>query len=214
MTFHVLIANVPVVDIYEADDGRCWFVTEKVFKYGQWFLSGYVRCIKTSTLAEFCNMPEELIEDSVKHIWKVKKDAWSRCPCVDVQDDTVEPEIIPCTGCDTKTQPLASCSISCKEVDDKMDDTKKLKRYLELYSEISKTIESEAVALAILTEISKDRRAEQMRKDRDIKNGDAVTFKQKRCMQNLGIDFPENITRKEASVLIQEELERLNGVGE
>jgi hypothetical protein len=108
------------------------------------------------------------------------------------------------------------CSKLCKEVNDKMDtDTKKrLSSYIELFEEISKKVTNETTAGIILTEIAKDRRTEQMKKERESKNSDAVTFRQKKCMQNLGIEFPENITRKEASVLIQEEIERLNGVGE
>ena len=78
---------------------------------------------------------------------------------------------------------------------------------------ISKKIENESVAVTLLTEISKDRRAEQMRSKRQTKNNDTVTFRQKKCMQNLGIEFPDDITRKEASVLIQEEIERLNNNG-
>jgi len=99
-----------------------------------------------------------------------------------------------------------SYSNECKEVnnENKMDsDTKKrLNKYIELFEEISKKIENENVAVTLLTEISKDRRAEQMRNERQTKDNDAVTFKQKKCMQSLGIDFPDNITRKEASVLI------------
>ena len=82
------------------------------------------------------------------------------------------------------------------------------------YKEISKKIDNESVAVTLLTEISKDRRSEQMKNERRTKNSDTVTFRQKKCMQNLGIEYPENITRKEASVLIQEEIERLNGAGE
>jgi len=110
-----------------------------------------------------------------------------------------------------------SYSIDCKGVNDenKMDsDTKRMKKYLELYAEILKKIDNESVAVTLLTEISKDRRAEQMKNERQTKNNDTVTFKQKKCMQNLGIEFPDDITRKEASVLIQEEIERLNGSGE
>jgi len=109
-----------------------------------------------------------------------------------------------------------SYSIECKGVNDenKMEDTKRMKKYLELYAEILKKIDNESVAVTLLTEISKDRRAEQMRNERQTKNNDEVTFRQKKCMQNLGIDFPDDITRKEASVLIKEEIERLNGSGE
>jgi len=118
----------------------------------------------------------------------------------------------------TVYQPMMLFSNYCKEVnsENKMDsDTKKrLSKYIELFEEIFKKIENESVAVTLLTEISKDRRSEQMKNERQTKNSDAVTFKQKKCMQNLGIEYPENITRKEASVLIQEEIERLNGAGE
>jgi len=110
-----------------------------------------------------------------------------------------------------------SYSNDCKEVnnENKMDsDTKRMKKYLELYAEILKKIDNESVAVTLLTEISKDRRAEQMRNERQTKNNDEVTFKQKKCMQNLGIEFPDDITRKEASMLIKEEIERLNNGGE
>jgi len=104
----------------------------------------------------------------------------------------------------------------CKGVNEKMDaDTKKrLDDYIELLDEISEKTEDASTAVAILHEISKDRRSEQMRSERQGKKDDTVTFKQKKCMKRLGIDFPDDISRKEASMLIQEELEKLNGVGE
>jgi len=120
-------------------------------------------------------------------------------------------------GCSVQQEDTQSCLNNCKGVNEKMDaDTKKrLNSYLELLDEISEKTDEASTAVAILHEISKDRRAEQMRSERQGKNNnDAVTFRQKRCMERLGIDCPENITRKEASMLIQEELGRLNGVGD
>ena len=100
----------------------------------------------------------------------------------------------------------------CKEVDKKMDAKmkNKLDGYLELLEQIQEKTDSEASALAILHELCKDRRSEQIKKERRSNNSDAVTFKQKGFMKKLKIDFPEDITRKEASVLIDEELEKLN----
>ena len=89
----------------------------------------------------------------------------------------------------------------------------RLDNYLELLDEISEKTDSEAAALAVLHELCKDRRSEQIKEEREERrshNSDAVTFKQKRFMKKLGIEFPDDITRKEASVLIDEELERLN----
>jgi hypothetical protein len=119
--------------------------------------------------------------------------------------------------CHIQHDSIQSGLINCKGVNGKMDaDTKKrLNSYLELYDEISKKIEHESVIVTLLTEISKDRRAEQMKNERETKNNnDVVTYRQKRCMERLGIDCPENITRKEASVLIQEEIGKLNGAGD
>jgi hypothetical protein len=98
-----------------------------------------------------------------------------------------------------------------KEVNEKMDaDTKRrLDSYIELFDEISEKTEDDSTAVAILHEMSKDRRVEQMRSEREAKKNGTVTFKQKQCMKRLGIDFPDDIARKEASMLIKEELDRL-----
>jgi hypothetical protein len=111
---------------------------------------------------------------------------------------------------------LEAYSNHCKEVDEKMEtDTKeRLNSYLELLEEISEKTSDERTALSLLQEISKDRRMEQIREEKRDNNNDAVTIKQKRFMKKLGIDCPKEITRKDASVLINEELEKLNGVGE
>ena len=86
----------------------------------------------------------------------------------------------------------------------------KLNEYLELLDEISEKTDDERTAVALLQEISKDRRMMQIKQEREAKNSNAATFKQKRFMRRLGIDFPDDISMKEASALINEELERLN----
>ena len=83
---------------------------------------------------------------------------------------------------------------------------KGLDSYVELFAVISEKTDSDAAAIAILQEMSKDRRAEQIRGERAAQKDDAATPKQKRFMQKLGIDYPEDVSRKEASVLIDEEL--------
>jgi len=203
----VTIAGKPVIDIYEADNGRCWFVTKRVLKDGQQFLSGYVRCLRPSMLAEFHHLPEETLKDTVGHIWRVDKDAWHRCPCVDIQEDTEKPKIVHCDGRDTNARPSNSCSNTCKEVNEKMNEDMKAKvdGYLWLFEEIKNRSGSETVALALLQEVAKDKRTEGMR---EANNSQPATTKQKRFMDDLGINYPKTITKKEASMLIDEELGR------
>ena len=94
------------------------------------------------------------------------------------------------------------------------DTKRRLNSYLELLDEIAEKTDDASTAMSLLHEICKDRRAEEIRNERQGRKNGAVTFKQKKCMKRLGIDFPDDISRKEASILIQEELDKLNGVGE
>lgn len=94
---YVTIAGQAVLDIYECENARCWFITRKVQKAGQNFLSGYVRCFKPAMLAEFRNLPEEVFNDPKQSIWKVTKKAWPRCPCVDVKQEQAKQKVV---GCD------------------------------------------------------------------------------------------------------------------
>jgi hypothetical protein len=82
--------------------------------------------------------------------------------------------------------------------------------YIDLFDAISEKTQEDATAIAILQEMSKDRRARQIRSEKEGRNGDAATGKQKRLMQQLGLDFPGDITRKKASALITAELDKLN----
>ena len=81
----------------------------------------------------------------------------------------------------------------------------KLDSYLELLDEIQEKTEDERTAMALLSEISKDRRMDVIREERENKNGELATEKQKNLMKKLGIKFPEKVSKKEASVLIDEE---------
>ena len=90
------------------------------------------------------------------------------------------------------------------------DTLRRLNQYIELLDAISEKTQEEATAVAILHEIGKDRRAEQIQHERAGKKSETATYKQKRFMKSLGLDFPDDISRKEASVLIDEELDKLN----
>ena len=96
MKSRVTIVGKPVLDIYESDNTRCWFITKKEKKERQLFLSGYVRCFKPSMLAEFRHIPEEALLDATEHIWKVPEDAWHRCPYVDIKEDIRGPAVVRC----------------------------------------------------------------------------------------------------------------------
>jgi hypothetical protein len=94
-------------------------------------------------------------------------------------------------------------------VDDKMDSRMKVKldSYLQLLDEISEKTNDESTAVALLQEISKDRRMERIREEQGFKNGDQpATDKQKKFMTRLGIEFTDDITKKQASFLIDTEL--------
>jgi len=210
MKSRVTIVGEPVLDIYESDNTRCWFITKKENKEGQLFLSGYVRCFKPSMLAEFRHIPEEALLDMTEHIWRVPEDAWHRCPHVDIMEDIDGPVVVCCGEARAETAVCPSYSNYCKEVDEKMDQNiqAKLDKYLGLFEELKQRTNDERVALTLLQEVSKDRRMDEMREEKEAKNNDPATEKQKNFMKKLGIDFPKTVTKREASALIDEELDR------
>jgi len=52
---------------------------------------------------------------------------------------------------------------------------------------------------------------ERIKQEREISNDDPATDKQRKFMKKLGIDFPETLTKQEASSLIDEELSKNGG---
>lgn len=109
---------------------------------------------------------------------------------------------------DDASQALESCSKHCKEVNEEMDETmqEKLANYLELLDVIKERTEDERTAVALLQEISKDRRMEQIRQERSS-NGEApATENQIRFLRNLGAVIPEGglLSRRQASKLIED----------
>jgi hypothetical protein len=93
----------------------------------------------------------------------------------------------------------------------------KLDEYLGLLEDIREKTDDERTAMAILQEISKDRRTEQIRMERETRNnvrnggrtGDLATDRQKSFLKKLGIEFAKDITKKQASFLIDHELGNL-----
>jgi len=86
----------------------------------------------------------------------------------------------------------------------------KVEGYLELLDQINAKTEDATTAIVLLQEVAKDLRTERMIEEREARKNEPATAKQKKFMDDLGIDFPENLTKQEASKLIEEELGRNN----
>lgn len=101
----------------------------------------------------------------------------------------------------------------CKEVNENMEQIiqAKLDSYMELLEQIKQKTDDERTAVSLLQEVSKDRRMEAIRDEREAKNSMPATEKQKKFMKKLGIDFPDTVTKQEASMLIDEELGKNGG---
>jgi len=97
---------------------------------------------------------------------------------------------------------------ACKEVNERMEEdiNEKLDAYLELLAEVKEKTDDEITARVLFQELSKDLRMERIKKERQTHNSSRATDKQRQFMKKLNIEFPENITKQEASMLIDEEL--------
>ena len=83
----------------------------------------------------------------------------------------------------------------------------KVSDYIALYNQIMQRIEGEPRdALAILAEIGKDARMEQMKAERKRQNGDPATERQKQFLKKLEVEFVPELTKAQASALIDRAL--------
>jgi len=80
------------------------------------------------------------------------------------------------------------------EIKQRVDD------YLELFNEIKERVEDEITARAIMIEVSKDRRMNEIRKEQEARNGEPATARQL-FLKNLGVSFRKGVTKREASEL-------------
>lgn len=80
--------------------------------------------------------------------------------------------------------------------------TAKVEKYLALFEEIRKRTSDDRVAQAILVEVAKDRRMDEMKEEREAGNTEPATPKQLQFMRELYIDIPGGVTKKQASELI------------
>ena len=93
------------------------------------------------------------------------------------------------------------------------DINKRIEEYLTLFEGIRARTGDERSAVAILQEVKKDLRMAQMREERaSNSNGNGqredapATQKQRDYLRRLGVNAPEELTKKEASGLIDEAL--------
>ena len=83
---------------------------------------------------------------------------------------------------------------------------------LEIFGEIRKKAGDDKVALTVLQEACKDKRMDQMREEREIKNGEPATIKQIQLIKKLKPEmFQPGLTKREASNLIDELMGKSGG---
>lgn len=78
---------------------------------------------------------------------------------------------------------------------------KRITQYIELYDAIQEKAPSEEAAIAILKEIGKDKRSKIIA---EASENESATEKQKNYLKDLGVEFDNSITKKEASDLIEQ----------
>jgi len=89
----------------------------------------------------------------------------------------------------------------------------KIEEYLKLLADIKARTGDDRTALSILQEVNKDFRMAQIRAERENGNGGnkddgPATVRQKDYLRRLGVKMPVNMTKKQASSLIDEALEK------
>jgi len=81
-----------------------------------------------------------------------------------------------------------------------------------MYGNIQNQIGDDKVALALLQEVAKDKRMDQMREDRESKSNSPATTKQVRFLRELGVEMLNpGLTKNHASTLINEAVTKSNG---
>ena len=78
----------------------------------------------------------------------------------------------------------------------------KLESYLELLDEIKQRIGDDDIATALLGEIAKDLRMEQIQQERSFNGSAPATEAQIGYLKRLGAVIPDGLTRSQASKLI------------
>jgi hypothetical protein len=206
------IPGEPVLYTYWKNDRRQTYIREKFQNYRE-FLHPYVRPSPFTKLAElhYLSGPESKFLDYKPQETPAEDSYSSHRRQVKVSAQRKHGQDI-----DGWERFLFRSSVEysndCKEVDKKMDESTKEKvaDYLEVFNEIKKKTDDSTVAIALLSEICKDRRMQEIKEQKEANNNESATERQKRFMKNLGIKIPQGVTKKEASMLIDEELGKNN----
>lgn len=83
----------------------------------------------------------------------------------------------------------------------KKEIQKSISEYVELFDAIQEKVPGNDVAIAILQEVGKDKRTAEIA---EVSSDGLATDKQKKYLKDLGVEFDDSITRKEASGLIEQ----------
>jgi len=83
----------------------------------------------------------------------------------------------------------------------KTETKKSIDQYVELYDAIQEKTGNDIIAAAILQEIGKDKRSSKIA---ETSSNDPATEKQKDYLKDLGVEFADSITKKEASEMIEQ----------
>ena len=83
-----------------------------------------------------------------------------------------------------------------------------LDAYASLYQTLKQRLGDAGAATAVLQEVARDRRAQQIRAERQAKqervDGDAATQRQLEFLKDLKMDIPQGLTKQAASLLIDQ----------
>ena len=84
----------------------------------------------------------------------------------------------------------------------------KVERYLDLHGEIARRTSDERLAQTVLVEVAKDRRMQEIREERELRNGEPATARQLEYLKRLGVEITPGLTKKQASILIDNALDK------
>ncbi len=99
-------------------------------------------------------------------------------------------------------------------MDGKNEINGRVAEYVDLFQQIKEQVGDDQVAMGLVTEVSKDRRVQQLREERRGDKPMAVLYseeqpatpKQLEFLKDLGLRVPRNVTKRRASEMLDEAL--------